>query len=145
MRRMLFLMLIFMFVATSCGGPPPDTTVADPPKSKVFEAGDNTQINQLVEGWKSAVPAEMKNQQIKPETIEEKVYQSDASLQEIADFYKTLTTKGWSEVPKMPGLQGDVLLLGYEIGGNTTFVVNAVNTSQLGGTGVVIYTVKGHK
>src|SRR5215211_7905278 len=105
MRRMLFVMLIFMFVATSCGGPPPDTTVADPPKSRALQAEeDNTNINQLVEGWKNTVPAEMKNQQIKPETIEEKIYQSDASLQEIADFYKTLTTKGWSEVHKMPGL-----------------------------------------
>lgn len=145
MRRVLFVLLVAVFLMAGCGGPPPDTTVADPPKATVFEQSDNAKVNQLVQGWKSAVPAEMKGQQIKPETIEEKVYQSNASLQEIADFYKTLTEKGWSEVHTMPGIQDGVFLSGYEIGGNTTFVVNAVDATRLGGSGVVIYTVKGNK
>jgi hypothetical protein len=138
-------MLIVAFVAAGCGGSPPDTTVADPPKSTTFEGGENTKIDQLVEGWKRTVPTAMAEQQIRPETIEQKVYESSASLQEIASFYSTLTEKGWHEAPKMPGLQDGVFLSGYEIGGNTTFVISAVDASQFGGTGSVIYTVKGTK
>jgi hypothetical protein len=44
----------------------------------------------------------------------------------------------------MPGVQGGVFLDGFEIG-STTFVVCAVDATQLGGTGVVVYTVKGTK
>jgi hypothetical protein len=148
MRRNLLLLSILLaaFVVAGCGGPPPDTSVPAPPQAAAFEPGDNPKINQLVADWKSAVPAAMRDQQIKPETIEERVYQSSASLQEIASFYKqTLTGRGWHEVPRMPGLQDGVFLAGYEIGGNTTFVVNAVDASLFGGSGVVVYTVKGHK
>ena len=146
MRRMFLLLLsaAAALALAGCGGPPPDTTVADPPQSAVFEKGGNDRINKLVDDWMSAVPAEMKNEKIKPETIEQKVYVSNASLQEVADFYKKLTEKGWREVRSMPGVQGSVFLSGYEIG-STTLVINAVDTSQLGGNGLVVYTVKGTK
>jgi hypothetical protein len=146
MRRVLFAALIVALMITGCGGPPPDTTVADPPKSTVFEKSDNAKINQLVDGWKSAVPAELTSDQnkIKPESIEQKVYQSTASMQEIDDFYKTLTDKGWSAAPNMPGIQDGVFISGYQIG-NTTLVISAVDATKLGGAGVVIYTVKGTK
>ena len=144
MHRICFTLLIVSLLLAGCGGPPPDTTVADPPGAKPFEKADNAKINQLVDGWKSTVPAEMQKQKIKPETIEERVYQSSANVQEIADFYKTLTGKGWHEVPRMPGVRDGILLTGYEIG-STTLVINAVDAKQLGGDGVLIYTVKGSK
>lgn len=146
MRRIFLLAVIsLMALALSgCGGTPADTTIADPPRATQFEKGDNTQINKLVDDWKSTIPTEMQNQKIKPETIEQKVYLSEASIQEIADFYKTLNDKGWREVKKMPGLQDNVFLSGYE-SGSTTLVVDAVDTAQLGGKGILVYTVKGTK
>jgi len=144
---MFFLLLITMvagLVLASCGGPPPDTTVADPPKSTVFEKGGNEKINKLVNDWMQAGPDEMKNQKVKPETIEQKLYLSTASLQELAAFYTTLTDKGWHKVGKLPDVQDGVLLSGYEIG-STTLVINAVDAGQFGGQGILIYTLKGTK
>jgi hypothetical protein len=147
MRRAWIAALLLVLLIAGCGGPPPDTTVGDPPKSSAFEKSDNEKVNQLVDRWKSEVPAEMKKGGVKdtPEQpIEQKVYQSTASLQEIGDFYKGLTSKDWHEDQKMPGIQDGVLITGYEIG-NTTLVISAVDTSQFGGNGVVIYTAKGTK
>jgi hypothetical protein len=144
---MFFLVLTVVvagLVLASCGGPPADTTVADPPKSTVFEKGSNEKINKLIDDWMSAGPDEMKNQKIKPETIEQKLYVSTASLQELADYYTTLTQKGWRKVGKLPDVQTGVLLSGYEIG-STTLVINAVDAGQLGGQGVLVYTLKGTK
>jgi hypothetical protein len=144
---MFFLLLITVvagLVLASCGGPPADTTVADPPKATVFEKGSNEKINKLVDDWMSAGPDEMKNQKIKPETIEQKLYLSTANLQELADFYTTLTSKGWRKVGKLPDVQDGVLLSGYEIG-TTTLVINAVDAGQFGGQGILIYTLKGTK
>ena len=144
MRRMFFVLLIATLVLASCGGAPADTTVADPPSSTVFEKGNNEQINKLVDEWMREVPAAMKDQKVKPETIEQKVYQSSASIQEVSDFYKKLTEKGWHEARKMPGINDGVFLTGYE-NGSTTLVIDAVDASQFGGSGTLIYTVKGTK
>jgi hypothetical protein len=147
MRRVLFPALIVALLLAACGGQPADTTVPDPPKSTAFEKGDNQKINQLIDQLKSQVPAEMKKNGIKDtaeQPIVQQAYQSTASLTEIADFYKTLTEKGWHEAQKMPGIQNGVLIVGYE-NGNTSLVVNAVEAAKLGGSGVVIYTVKGTK
>jgi len=141
---MLFLIVLFALALAGCGGPPPDTTVPDPPQATTFERSENDKINKLIEGWKSSVPAEMKAQQVK-DPIEEKVYQSNASLQEISDFYRQqLTEKNWTAVHRIPGEQDGVLLAGYQIG-NTTLVIGAVDATKLGGSGVVIYTAKGTK
>jgi outer membrane murein-binding lipoprotein Lpp len=147
MRRVLFAALIVALLLAGCGGTPADTTVPAPPQSTAFEKGDNQKINQLVDQLQSQVPAELKSLSIKDtaeQPIVQAVYQSTASLQQIADFYKTLTEKGWVEAQKMPGIQDGVLITGYNIG-NTTLVVNAVDAAPLGGSGVVIYTVKGTK
>jgi hypothetical protein len=137
-------MLMLALALAACGGPPADTTVPDPPQSTTFEQSDNAKINQIVEGWKSTVPAEMKAQAVK-DPIEEKVYQSTASLQEINDFYNTqLTQKNWVRAQRIPSPADGVLLAGYEIG-TTTLVIGAVDASQLGGSGVVVYTAKGTK
>jgi hypothetical protein len=136
-----------MFVLVGCGGSAANVTVPDPPKSTAFEQGDNQQINQFIALLKSRVPEEMKTHGVKDtaeQPIVQQVYQSTASLQEIADFYKTLTQQGWVEAHKMPGIQDGVLITGYD-NGSTTLVVNAIDAGKFGGDGVVIYTVKGTK
>ena len=130
-------------VLAGCGGTPADTTVGDPPQSKVIEASGTAQIDKLVADWKTVVPASMKEQLVK-DPIEEKVYQSTASLEDIDAFYKKLTEKSWVVSPRMPGIQNGVLLTGYDIG-SETLVVGAVDATQLGGTGVIVYTAKGTK
>lgn len=148
MRRVIYAALIAALLIAGCGGAPADTTVPPPPQSTAFEKGDNQKINQLIAQLQAQVPATMKEHGIKDtadQPIDQQIYQSTASLQALSDFYKqTLTGKGWRESQKMPGIQGGVLIDGYEIG-NTTLVVNAVDTQQLGGSGVVIYTAKGTK
>jgi hypothetical protein len=148
MRRVLVFAVFAALLLAACGGSSADTTVPPPPNSTTFEAGDNAKISQIVDQLKSQVPAEMQNQSIKNTTeqpIGQEVYQSTDSLEAIRDFYRTtLTGKGWVEAQKMPGVQGGVLIDGYSIG-NTTFVVTAIDATQLGGEGVVIYTVKGTK
>jgi hypothetical protein len=147
MRRVLLIIAIAA-VLTACGGSSVDTTVPPPPNATTFEAGDSPKLTQFIEQLKSQVPAELESQGVvntAEQPIVQEVYQSTDSLQAISDFYRTtLTGKGWVEDPKMPGVQSGVLIDGYSAG-NTTFVVNAVDAAQLGGKGVVIYTVKGTK
>jgi hypothetical protein len=143
MRRVVMCMVLLALVLAGCGGTPADTTVGDPPQSKVIETSGNQQIDKLVADWKTAVPASMKEQQVK-DPIEEKVYQSTASLEEIEAFYKKLTEKSWVESTRMPGIQNGILLTGYD-SGNTSLVVGAVDAKPLGGTGVIVYTAKGTK
>ena len=140
---MIVGIVLLALVLAGCGGTPADTTVGDPPQSKVIEASGNAQIDKLVADWKTAVPASMREQLVK-DPIEEKVYQSTASLQEIDAFYKTLTDKSWTVAPRMPGVQNGILLTGYD-SGNTALIVGAVDAKPLGGTGVIVYTAKGTK
>ncbi|HET9224828.1 MAG TPA: hypothetical protein VFO07_20105 [Roseiflexaceae bacterium] len=147
MRRVIFAALIAALVLVGCGGEAANLTVPDPPKSSLFEQGDNQQVDQFIAALKNSVPEEMKKHGVKDtaeQPIVQQVYQSTASLQEIADFYKALTQQGWVEAQKMPGIQDGVLITGYD-NGNTTLVVNAVDAGKFGGDGVVIYTVKGTK
>ena len=144
MRRVLALLLLGALVLAGCGGAEADTSVADPPKSSAFEKGDNAKINAIVDGWQAAAPAELAAYQVKPESIEQKVYQSTASLQEISDYYAQLPAKGWVEVRNMPGLQNGILLRGYDHG-NVSLVIGAFDATQAGGQGVVVYTAKGTK
>jgi hypothetical protein len=139
----MWSVLLLALVLAACGGTPADTTVGDPPQSKVIEASGNQQIDKLVADWKTAVPASMKEQLIK-DPIEEKVYQSNASLEDIDAFYKKLTEKSWVVSTRMPGIQNGILLTGYD-SGSTSLVVGAVDAKPLGGTGVIVYTAKGTK
>jgi hypothetical protein len=140
---MIVGIVLLALVLAGCGGTAADTTVGDPPQSTVIEASGNAQIDKVVADWKTAVQASMKEQLVK-DPIEEKVYQSTASLQEIEAFYKTLTDKSWTVAPRMPGVQNGILLTGYD-SGNTSLVVGAVDAKPLGGTGVIVYTAKGTK
>ena len=130
-------------VLAGCGGTPADTTVGDPPKSKVIEASGNQQVDKIITDWKSTVPAAMKEQLVQ-DPIEEKVYQSDASLEEIDTFYKQLAEQSWIVAPRMPGIQDGFLLTGYD-SGTTSLVIGAVDAKPLGGSGVIVYTAKGTK
>jgi hypothetical protein len=139
----IWSVLLLALVLAACGGTPADTTVGDPPQSKVIEASGNPQIDKLVADWKTAVQASMKEQLVK-DPIEEKVYQSTASLEEIEAFYKKLTEKSWIKSTRMPGIQNGILLTGYD-SGNTALIIGAVDAKPLGGTGVIVYTAKGTK
>jgi hypothetical protein len=109
-----------------------------------LKRSDNDKINKLLEGWKREVPAAMKAAGVK-DPIEEKLFRSTATLQEIDEFYRSqLTQKGWHQAPNMPGIHDGVLLTGYEID-TTTLVIAAVDATQLGSSGVIVYTVKGTK
>ena len=144
MRRVIsWSVLLLALVLAACGGTPADTTVGDPPQAKLSEVKGNDKIDKLVADWKTAVPASMKEQLIK-DPIEEKVYQSTASLEEIDAFYKKLTEKSWIVSTRMPGIQNGILLTGYD-NGSTSLVIGAVDAKQLGGTGVIVYTAKGTK
>jgi hypothetical protein len=143
MRRMIVGIVLLALVLAGCGGAPADTTVGDPPQSKVIEASGNAQIDKLVADWKTAVPASMKEQLVL-DPIEEKVYQSTASLEEIDAFYKKLTDTSWIVAPRMPGIQNGILLTGYD-SGSTSLIVGAIDAKPLGGTGVIVYTAKGTK
>jgi hypothetical protein len=144
MRCVALLAILLVLVLASCGGPPPDTTVPDPPRSTPLERSDNDKINKLLESWKREVTATMKEAGVK-DPIEQKVFRSTATLQEIADFYnQQLTQKNWRQAPNMPGIHDGVLITGYEID-NTTLVISAVDATQLGSSGVIVYIVKGTK
>jgi hypothetical protein len=142
-RVVIWSVLLLALVLAACGGTPADTTVGDPPQSKVIEASGNPQIDKLVADWKTAVQASMKEQLVK-DPIEQKVYQSTASLEEIDAFYKKLTEKSWVASTRMPGIQNGILLTGYD-SGNTSLIIGAVDAKPLGGTGVIVYTAKGTK
>jgi hypothetical protein len=143
MRRILFLLLLVPLVLTACGGGG-DTTVPPPPAATPFESSGSAQVDALVADWRTAAWEQMAADGVKPETKVEQVYQSTATLADVEKAYADLTNKGWIKLPRMPGLQGDVLLTGYEHG-TTALVVGAVDASKFGGQGVVIYTLKGTK
>ncbi len=144
MRRIVLFLVLISLVLAGCGGAPADTTVEPPPQSQPVEELDSPQLTEIINGWKSTVPATLQQYQIKPETIEQQVYASTASLEEIESHYKKLTEKGWHQVPRMLGVQEGTFLSGYEIG-TTTLVIGALDASLLGDSGVIVYTAKGNK
>jgi hypothetical protein len=141
MRRFLALILILPVLLTACGGG--DITVPEPPAAQPF-ASSSPEIDAIIAEWRTAAWDAMLADAVKPETKVEAVYQSSASLNDIDSHYSGLTSRGWWRVRTMPGLQGDVLLAGYEQG-TTALVVGALDASKFGGTGTVIYTLKGTK
>ena len=146
MRRVMMLLMICALALAACGGETGDTTVPEPPKSAAYEKSGNAQVDSIVEAWQAQVPTVLEQNAIKPETIEQKTYQSAASLQEVSDFYTQQITSanGWVEVQRMPGLQEGLFLKAYDHG-NISLVIGALDASKLGGQGVVIYTAKGSK
>jgi hypothetical protein len=144
MRRLLLpALLIGALILSACAGG--STDVPPPPASEAYAPDNETEVGRLITTWQTVAWAEMEKDLVKPETKVEAIYRSTASLEDIAAFYDSLVeTSGWWRLKRMPGLQGDFLLAGYEHG-TTALVVGAVDASQLGGDGVVIYTLKGTK
>ena len=148
MHRIGLIALLMALVLTACGGSAADTIVAAPPNATPIERSDNQQINQYIERLRAEVPETMKAQSIKDtaeQPIQQQVYESTASLQEITDFYKTLTQQGWIQAAGMPLFQEGMLIDGYEHG-SITLVIQAVEKAKFQEEGgVLIYTAKGTK
>jgi hypothetical protein len=142
MRRMLLALLLVPLFLSACGGG--DTTVPDPPAATPFESSGSEQVDAVIADWRTAAWDAMAADGVKPETKEEKIFQSSATLTEVDSFYGQLTSNGWWRLQRMPGLTGDVLLAGYEQG-TTALVIGAIDATKYGGEGTVIYTLKGTK
>jgi hypothetical protein len=148
MRRFSIFAVLLLFVLTACGGSSAAPEVPTPPSSAVLENSSNAQIAAYIESLKTSVPASMtahsvQNTNEKP--ITQEVYQSTASLEDLATFYKTLEGEDWTHSRNMPLLDGGVLIDGYEKG-NWILVIHAVEAQLLGGeSGVIVYTAKGTK
>ncbi len=138
------VMLFFLATVLSACGASGDTTVPDPPKSAVYAPGANAKIDGVIAGWQTGAWGEMTKDGVKAESKLEKVYTSTASLDELNAFYNSLVDKGWMRVSAMPGVKAPYLLSGYDHG-TTSLVVGAIDATQFGGTGTVIYTLKGVK
>jgi predicted small lipoprotein YifL len=144
MRRTLLLLLTLTIALTACGAGG-DTTVPAPPQATKVEQAEIAEINQILTQWKTVAPEQMRADAVKPETLEENVYTSPGTLAEVKTHYNSLTNNGWYVVKNLVGAENDqVLLLGYEHG-TTALVVGAIDASRFGGSGVVIYTLKGTK
>lgn len=146
MRRAMMMLVICALALTACGGSTGNTTVPEPPKAVAYEKSGNAQVDAIIEAWQAQVPTVLQQNAVKVETIEQKTYQSTASLQEVADYYgqQITSANGWVEVQRMPGLQEGLFLKAYDHG-NISLVVGALDAAKLGGQGVVIYTAKGSK
>lgn len=143
MWRIVALVALALFTLTACGGG--DTTVPPPPQSRPFESSGSEKVDAIIAGWKTVALEEMRKDAVKEESLAEAVYIVDNStLEDVHKHYAALTNNGWWHLPRMPGLQGDVLLDGYEHG-TTALVVGAIDASKFGGQGIVVYTLKGTK
>lgn len=141
MRRVFLVAVVLALVLVGCGGTG-DTTVGDPPQATPIQATNNAQVDTIINQLKQTVPQQMQAQKVKPETIEQHVYQTTASLQDVESFYSELAARGWVHAHRMPGVQDNILYDSYT-NGNTSLIITAFDASQLGGSGVIVYTVKG--
>ncbi len=144
MRRRAILMLITAtIVLTACGGAVAE--VAPPPGATPYEATGDDAAAQLVRTWQQVAWQAMAADLVKPETKIERMYRTDASFEDIAAHYDGLVqTAGWWKQKRLPGHQGDFMLLGYEHG-LTAMVVGVFDTAPLGGSGRIVYTLTGSK
>lgn len=143
MWRMLTLALVALVMLTACGGG--DTTVVAPPSARPYESSGSEKVDTIIAAWKTAALEEMRKDAVKEETLAEEIFiVDDGTLQDVQNHYMALTQNGWWHLKRMPGLQGDVLLDGFEHG-TTALVVGAIDASKFGGDGIVVYTLKGTK
>jgi hypothetical protein len=122
-----------------------DVTVPPPPNAQPFESSGSPKVDQIIASWRSVAIEEMKKDAVKEETLVEEIFIIDnGSLADVQNHYMALTQNGWWHVRRMPGLQGDVLLDGYEHG-TTALVIGAIDASKFNGKGIVVYTLRGTK
>jgi hypothetical protein len=120
-------------------------TVPPPPNAQPFESSGSSKVDQIIASWRSVAIEEMKKDAVKEETLVEEIFIIDnGSLADVQNHYMALTQNGWWHVRRMPGLQGDVLLDGYEHG-TTALVIGAIDASKFNGKGIVVYTLRGTK
>jgi hypothetical protein len=133
-----------MISLTACGGGG-NTTVDPPPSSTAAESTGITQVDAVISQWRSDAPAKMKAEAVKPETIEEHVYTSTASLNDVRKHFDALVSNGWVPVTRLNTSSGDgLVVLGFEHG-NTSLVVGAIDMQKFGSSGTAVYTLKGSK
>jgi hypothetical protein len=145
MRRTLLSLVALTLLLSACAAQG-DTKVDLPPQAtKIAESTNNAKIDALLAQWKQGATEQFKADAVKTETIEENVYSTSSTLADVQTYYNSLMAKGWVPVKKMTNTKNDqVLLLGYEHG-TTSLVIGAVDASKLGGSGVVVFTLKGNK
>ncbi len=141
--RIVAVALVALLNLAACGGG--DVTVPPPPNAQPFESSGNPKVDQIIAAWRNVAVEEMKKDAVKEETLVEEIFIiEDGSLEDVQNHYTALTQNGWWHVRRMPGLQGDVLLDGYEHG-TTALVIGAVDASKFNGRGIVVYTLRGTK
>jgi predicted small lipoprotein YifL len=144
MRRVLLILTLLMFSLTACGGAG-DTTVNLPAQATVVNGVEDTKINAVLTEWKKVANEQMKADAVKVETLQENIYTMPGTLADVQKHYNELTNNGWFTVKKMTNTgNNQIMLLGYEHG-TTALVVGAIDASRFGGSGVVVYTLKGTK
>lgn len=144
MRSTILVLLLIVPLLSACtqGG---DTTVAAPPAATEVQTSNNPKIDAMIAQWRKDAPPSMTANAIKAETLEEHVYTSSASLTEIETFYKDLANKGWIADRRLLNAENDTFaILGFEQGA-TAFTVGVIDAQKFGGSGTVIYTIKGNK
>lgn len=141
--RIVAITLVALLTLAACGGR--DVTVPPPPNAQPFESSGSPKVDQIIAAWRNVAVEEMKKDAVKEETLVEAIFIiADGSLEDVQNHYMALTQNGWWHVRRMPGLQGDVLLDGYEHG-TTALVIGAVDASKFNGSGIVVYTLRGTK
>lgn len=141
--RIITIVILALFALAACGGG--DVSVPPPPNAQPFESSGSPRIDQIIALWKNVAIEEMRKDAVKEESLVEEIFiVTDGSLEDVQNHYMALTQNGWWHLQRMPGLQGDVLLDGYEHG-TTALVVGAIDASKFGGKGIVVYTLRGTK
>jgi len=141
--RIMAIVILALLALAACGGG--DVTVPPPPNAQPFESSGSSKVDQIIASWRSVAIEEMKKDAVKEETLVEEIFIIDnGSLADVQNHYMALTQNGWWHVQRMPGLQGDVLLDGYEHG-TTALVIGAIDASKFNGKGIVVYTLRGTK
>jgi len=148
MRRVFFSLLLVALLLSACGGGTVDLTTTAPPNSTVVEQTGTAKVDAVLSDWRESVPPAMTKQAVKAETIQQKVYTTNTSLQDVQNYYTTTfkDKNGWYVASRSPGLDATqgVLIDTYE-NGLTSLVVGAIDATKFGGQGVIVYTATGNK
>lgn len=142
-RRFALLMFTALLLA-ACSNPA-DIKTPVPPGTTEYRTGSAAQADAIIADWQQVAWAEMAADGVKPETKEESVFVTAQSLTELEAYYDaSLREGGWVALNRMPGNTGDVLLSGYDHG-TVALVIGALDAAKFGGTGTIVYTLRGHK
>ena len=142
--RIVLLVVCALAFLVACGG---SAAVVPTALAKSdIAAPANPALDAIIAGWKTEAKAGLELGAVKPESIVEEAYTSDAELSAISEYYnKQLGTGGWTYRKRTPGLNADgFFLAGYEQG-NQALIIGAVDLAKFGGKGTYIYLAHGTK